>query len=104
MARRSRSRRSGSAWKRRSPLGSLVGLAGALVFGWFCVRLSGVYFAMLTLAFAQIAWSIAYQWTDVTGGDNGISRRLAERLGSLASALLLADARPERGRHRGACG
>jgi branched-chain amino acid transport system permease protein len=54
------------------PAGILLGLAGALVFGWFCVRLSGVYFAMLTLAFAQIAWSIAYQWTDVTGGDNGI--------------------------------
>ena len=54
------------------PAGVLLGFAGALVFGWFCVRLSGVYFAMLTLAFAQIAWSIAYQWTEVTGGDNGI--------------------------------
>ena len=54
------------------PAGILLELAGAFVFGWFCVRLSGVYFAMLTLAFAQIAWSIAYQWTDVTGGDNGI--------------------------------
>ncbi|BDA86529.1 ABC transporter permease [Aureimonas sp. SA4125] len=52
--------------------GPLMGLAGALVFGWFCVRLSGVYFAMLTLAFAQIAWSVAFQWVDVTGGDNGI--------------------------------
>ena len=45
---------------------------GAFVFGWFCVRLSGVYLAMLTLAFAQIAWSVAFQWTAVTGGDNGI--------------------------------
>jgi len=54
------------------PAGALLGLFGAIAFGWFCVRLSGVYFAMLTLAFAQIAWSIAYQWTDVTGGDNGI--------------------------------
>jgi branched-chain amino acid transport system permease protein len=36
------------------------------------VRLSGVYFAMLTLAFAQIAWSVAFQWTAVTGGDNGL--------------------------------
>jgi branched-chain amino acid transport system permease protein len=36
------------------------------------VQLSGVYFAMLTLAFAQIVWSIAFQWVDVTGGDNGI--------------------------------
>jgi branched-chain amino acid transport system permease protein len=47
-------------------------LAGALVFGWFCVRLSGVYLAMLTLAFAQIAWSIAFQWDAVTGGSNGL--------------------------------
>ena len=36
--------------------------AGAALFGWFCVRLSGVYLAMLTLAFAQIAWSVAFQW------------------------------------------
>jgi branched-chain amino acid transport system permease protein len=52
--------------------GPLLGFAGALLFGWFCVRLSGVYFAMLTLAFAQIAWSIAFQWSEVTGGDNGL--------------------------------
>ena len=50
----------------------LLAAAGALVFGWFCVRLSGVYLAMLTLAFAQIAWSIAFQWIELTGGDNGI--------------------------------
>jgi branched-chain amino acid transport system permease protein len=50
----------------------LAGGLGALAFGWFCVRLSGVYLAMLTLAFAQIAWSVAFQWTEVTGGDNGI--------------------------------
>lgn len=49
----------------------LAGLAG-VVFGWFCVRLSGVYAAMLTLAFAQIAWSAAFQWVELTGGDNGI--------------------------------
>jgi branched-chain amino acid transport system permease protein len=50
----------------------LVALTGALVFGWFAVRLSGVYLAMLTLAFAQIVWSIATQWTELTGGSNGI--------------------------------
>ncbi|MBE9603342.1 ABC transporter permease [Acetobacteraceae bacterium H6797] len=49
----------------------LAGLLG-LAFGWFCVRLSGVYAAMLTLAFAQIAWSVAFQWVEFTGGDNGI--------------------------------
>jgi len=52
--------------------GPLLGLGGAVLFGWFCVRLSGVYFAMLTLAFAQITWSVAFQWVAVTGGDNGI--------------------------------
>ena len=53
-------------------LGPLLAMLGALVFGWFCVRLSGVYLAMLTLAFAQIVWSVVYQWDDVTGGSNGI--------------------------------
>jgi len=48
-----------------------AGLA-ALAFGWFCVRLSGVYSAMLTLAFAQIAWSAAFQWNTLTGGSNGL--------------------------------
>lgn len=46
--------------------------AAALVFGWFCVRLAGVYLAMLTLAFAQIVWSVVYQWDAVTGGSNGM--------------------------------
>src|SRR5690554_2478255 len=46
--------------------------AAALLFGWFCVRLAGVYLAMLTLAFAQIVWSVVYQWDDVTGGSNGM--------------------------------
>ncbi|WP_431859107.1 ABC transporter permease [Azospirillum sp.] len=46
--------------------------AAALLAGWFCVRRSGLYFAMLTLAFAQIAWSVTFQWYGVTGGDNGI--------------------------------
>jgi branched-chain amino acid transport system permease protein len=50
----------------------LVALAGALVFGWFAVRLSGVYLAMLTLAFAQIVWSVVFQWDTVTGGSNGL--------------------------------
>jgi len=45
---------------------------GALLFGWFAVRLSGVYLAMLTLAFAQIVWSIVFQWEDITGGSNGV--------------------------------
>ena len=58
----------------------LPGLAAALVLagviaallGWFTVRLSGVYLAMITLAFAQIVWAVAFQWSEVTGGDNGV--------------------------------
>ena len=50
----------------------IAALAGALLFGWFAVRLSGVYLAMLTLAFAQIVWSVIFQWEGVTGGSNGI--------------------------------
>jgi len=45
----------------------------AMIMGWFCVRLSGVYLAMLTLAFAQILWSICYQWDGLTGGSNGMT-------------------------------
>jgi branched-chain amino acid transport system permease protein len=50
----------------------LVALAGALLFGWFAVRLSGVYLAMLTLAFAQIVWALVFQWETLTGGSNGV--------------------------------
>lgn len=54
-------------------LGPLFAGLAAVVFGWFCVRLSGVYFAMLTLAFAQIVWSVVFQWESVTGGSNGMT-------------------------------
>ena len=58
------------------PLGLLLAplAAGAVaaLFGAFVVRLSGVYLAMLTLAFAQIVWATAFQWVALTGGDNGI--------------------------------
>jgi branched-chain amino acid transport system permease protein len=43
-----------------------------LLAGWLCVRLSGVYLAMLSLAVAQIAWAASFQWVELTGGDNGL--------------------------------
>ncbi|WP_306133544.1 ABC transporter permease [Roseivivax marinus] len=52
-----------------APVGA--GLA-ALAVGWIALRASGVYFAMLTLAFAQLLWSLVLQWGAVTGGDDGI--------------------------------
>jgi branched-chain amino acid transport system permease protein len=72
-------------------LGPLAALAGAALFGWFAVRLSGVYLAMLTLAFAQIVWSIVYQWDEVTGGSNGlIGIWPSERFASKAAYYYLA--------------
>ncbi len=52
--------------------GPALALLGAALFGWFCVRRTGVYMAMLTLAFAQVVWAVAFQWYEVTGGDNGL--------------------------------
>jgi branched-chain amino acid transport system permease protein len=51
--------------------GILAGLC-ALLFGFFCVRLTRIYFAMLTLAFAQIVWAICFKWNEVTGGEQGM--------------------------------
>ncbi|MFN6266922.1 MAG: ABC transporter permease [Alphaproteobacteria bacterium] len=50
----------------------LAGGFFAALFGFFIVRLQGIYLAMLTLAFAQIAYAVCFQWVEVTGGDNGI--------------------------------
>ncbi len=53
-------------------LSPLVAGAFAALFGFFIVRLSGIYLAMLTLAFAQIAYAVSFQWAELTGGDNGV--------------------------------
>jgi branched-chain amino acid transport system permease protein len=50
----------------------LAGGLGAWLFGVFIMRLSGIYLAMLTLAAAQIVHAVAFQWVEVTGGDNGL--------------------------------
>lgn len=58
------------------PLAILIGGLGggvmAAIAGFFCVRLSGTYFALLTLAFNQLIYSIALKWRSLTGGDDGI--------------------------------
>jgi branched-chain amino acid transport system permease protein len=43
-----------------------------LIIGYFCVRLDEIYFAMLTLAFAQILHSLVWHWNEVTGGSDGL--------------------------------
>jgi branched-chain amino acid transport system permease protein len=52
--------------------GVALAALGAMLFAAFALRLSGVYFAMLTLAFAQLVWAGVFQWDAVTGGSNGL--------------------------------
>lgn len=58
------------------PIAVLGGAAFAMLIalptGWLSVRRTGIYFAMVTLAFAQMLYFIANQWRDVTGGENGL--------------------------------
>jgi branched-chain amino acid transport system permease protein len=54
-------------------VGVLAGVAAAAVIGALIVRLRGIYFAMVTIAFGQVFYFIAYRWNNVTGGDDGLS-------------------------------
>jgi branched-chain amino acid transport system permease protein len=54
------------------PAAPIVAAAGALLFGFFIVRLSHTYFAMLSLAFAQIVFTVIFKWKTLTGGDDGL--------------------------------
>jgi branched-chain amino acid transport system permease protein len=54
------------------PAAPVLAALGALVFGVFIVRLTATYFAMLSLAFGQIVFTVIFKWTSLTGGDDGI--------------------------------
>ncbi len=54
------------------PAAIAAGALLALLLGPLCIRLTGVYFTMLTLAFAEMVWGIVFKWYGFTGGDNGI--------------------------------
>ncbi|MBS0322140.1 MAG: branched-chain amino acid ABC transporter permease [Proteobacteria bacterium] len=77
-----------------TPLGMLVGVAtgtvAAAVLGLLIVKLRGVYFAMVTIAFGQVFYFIAFRWNSVTGGDDGLTgwKRQALDLGFTQVDLL----------------
>ena len=54
-------------------VGVLAGAAAAAIIGLLIVHLRGIYFAMVTIAFGQVFYFIAYRWNNVTGGDDGLS-------------------------------
>ena len=61
----------GSLWAALG-LGLLAATVGGVVIGFFCLRRRGIYFAMLTLAFAQLLYFVGFHLADVTGGDDGL--------------------------------
>ena len=53
-------------------VGIVVSAIGAVIIGFFCLRRRGIYFALLTLAFSQMLYYIAYTWVSLTGGEPGL--------------------------------
>jgi branched-chain amino acid transport system permease protein len=70
-----------------------VGAVAAALIGMLIVRLRGIYFAMVTIAFGQVFYFIAFRWNSVTGGDDGLSgwRRLPIDLGFAKVDILSND-------------
>ncbi len=54
-------------------VGSLAGMLSAVIVGPFLIRRRGIYFSLLTIAFGQVYYFIAYRWNDVTGGEDGLT-------------------------------
>ncbi len=54
-------------------IGVLAGTLAAAVIGSLIVKLRGVYFAMVTIAFGQVFYFVAFRWNAVTGGDDGLT-------------------------------
>jgi branched-chain amino acid transport system permease protein len=50
----------------------LAAAFAGLLIGWFCVRLSKLYFGMLQISLGSLLWAVAFRWYDLTGGDDGI--------------------------------
>lgn len=55
------------------PAGMFGATVFALVIGWFCVRLDEIYFAILTLGFGMMLFTLAHNWLSVTGGSDGLT-------------------------------
>jgi branched-chain amino acid transport system permease protein len=54
-------------------IGTLAAFAGGLILGPFLLRRRGIYFGLLSIAFGQVFYFIAYRYTDVTGGEDGMN-------------------------------
>lgn len=66
--------------------GPVVAAVLGLLIGWFCVRLTQLYFGMLQISLGSLVWVIVFRWYDFTGGDNGIQVPMPAWLASLNNA------------------
>jgi branched-chain amino acid transport system permease protein len=74
-------------------VGVAAGTVAAALIGMLIVRLRGIYFAMVTIAFGQVFYFIAFRWNTVTGGDDGLSgwQRVPIDLGFVKADILGSD-------------
>ncbi|HEX4763103.1 MAG TPA: branched-chain amino acid ABC transporter permease [Usitatibacter sp.] len=74
-------------------VGVAVGMIAAMIVGALIIKRRGVYFAMVTIAFGQVFYFIAFRWNEVTGGDDGLTqwKRQAIDLGFAKLDLLASD-------------
>jgi branched-chain amino acid transport system permease protein len=68
-------------------VGVVTGTVAAMIIGAMIVRLRGVYFAMVTIAFGQVFFFIAFRWNAVTGGDDGLTGWKRQAIG-LGQAII----------------
>lgn len=65
-------------------VGALAGMLSAVIIGPFLIRRRGIYFSLLTIAFGQVYYFLAYRWNDVTGGEDGLQIQRPPLVGSVA--------------------
>jgi branched-chain amino acid transport system permease protein len=53
-------------------IGTAIGLVISYAVAYLSIRMKGIYFVMITLAFCQMFYFIGFKWTSLTGGDNGL--------------------------------
>jgi branched-chain amino acid transport system permease protein len=66
-------KRVGLPWFATVGVGTAAAILAAAGIGYFCVRLAGAYFVMLTLAFGQLVYTVFWKWKELTGGDDGLT-------------------------------
>ena len=78
-------------WVLAIAIGTVVAGAVAMVVGALAIRTRGIYFAMVTLALAQCVYYILYQWSDLTGGEDGLRGVSVQKINLVGIELNMLD-------------